>query len=75
MSEMYYVLAGDGSVGVDSERTTIRSGDAMTVEPGQAKSFSNEGTAPLELMIVGVARDMAAKTRLLNQPRAPRKSE
>lgn len=29
--------------------------------------------APLELMIVGIARDMAAKTALLNQPRLTRK--
>jgi len=75
MSEMYYVIAGAGTVGVDAERTTIRGGDAIAVEPGQAKSFSNDGAAPLELMIVGVARDMATKTRLLQQPRALRKPE
>lgn len=75
MSEMYYVIAGAGTVGVDAERTTIRSGDAIAVEPGQTKSFSSNGAAPLELMIVGVARDMAAKTSLLQQPRSIRKPE
>jgi hypothetical protein len=75
MSEMYYVIAGSGTVGVDAERAPIRSGDAIAVEPGQAKSFSNDGTAPLELMIVGVARDMATKTKLLQQPRPLRKPE
>jgi mannose-6-phosphate isomerase-like protein (cupin superfamily) len=73
MSEMYYVLAGTGTVTVGAERANIRSGDAIAVEVDQSKSFSNESDAPLELMIVGVARDMAAKTALLHQPRLSRK--
>lgn len=73
MSEMYYVVAGTGTVTVDAERAEIRSGDAIAVDLRQTKSFSNESAAPLELMIVGIARDMAAKTALLNQPRLTRK--
>jgi mannose-6-phosphate isomerase-like protein (cupin superfamily) len=73
MSEMYYVLAGTGTVTVGAERANIRSGDAIAVEVDQSKSFSNESAAPLELMIVGVACDMAAKTALLHQPRLSRK--
>jgi mannose-6-phosphate isomerase-like protein (cupin superfamily) len=73
MSEMYYVLGGTGTVTVGAERANIRSGDAIAVEVDQSKSFSNESTVPLELMIVGVARDMAAKTALLHQPRLSRK--
>ncbi|HEY5757852.1 MAG TPA: cupin domain-containing protein [Steroidobacter sp.] len=73
MSEMYYVLAGAGTVTVGAERANIHSGDAIAVEVDQSKSFSNESAAPLELMIVGVARDMAAKTALLHQPRLSRK--
>ena len=75
MSEMYYVLAGAGTVTVETERATIRSGDAIAVELGQTKTLSNESSAPLELMIVGVARDMAAKTALLHRPRPVRKQE
>ncbi|MET0532626.1 MAG: cupin domain-containing protein [Steroidobacter sp.] len=73
MSEMYYVLDGTGIVTVDAERAEIRNGDAIAVDLGQTQSFTNESAATLELMIVGVARDMAAKTTLLNQPRPARK--
>lgn len=73
MSEMYYVLAGAGTVTVDAQQAPIRSGDAIAVDLQQTKSFSNEGAAPLELMIVGIARDMATKTALLHQPRSLRK--
>lgn len=73
MSEMYYVVSGAGTVTVDSERASIRSGDAVAIDLGQSSAFSNETAEPLELMIVGVARDMAAKTSLLQQPRLPRK--
>jgi mannose-6-phosphate isomerase-like protein (cupin superfamily) len=73
MSEMYYVVAGTGTVTVDAERAEIRAGDAIAIDLRQTKSFSNESAAPLELMIVGIARDMAAKTALLNQPRLTRK--
>jgi quercetin dioxygenase-like cupin family protein len=73
MSEMYYVVSGAGTVTVDTERANLRSGDAVSIDVGQSSAFSNETAEPLELMIVGVARDMAAKTSLLNQPRFPRK--
>lgn len=73
MSEMYYVVAGTGTVTVDAEREEIRTGDAVAIDLRQTKSFSNESAAPLELMIVGIARDMAAKTALLNQQRLTRK--
>lgn len=73
MSEMYYVIAGTGAVTVDGQLTAIRSGDAIAIDLEQTKSFSNDSAAPLELMVVGIARDMAAKTALLRQPRSPRK--
>jgi mannose-6-phosphate isomerase-like protein (cupin superfamily) len=75
MSEMYYVISGAGTVTVDAERASLRSGDAIAIDVGHSKSFSNETAAPLELMIVGVARDMAAKTALLHQPRPARKQQ
>ena len=67
------MIAGTGTVTVDSETAQIRAGDAIPIDLRQTKSFSNEGAAPLEFLIVGVARDMAAKTALLTQPRAARK--
>jgi mannose-6-phosphate isomerase-like protein (cupin superfamily) len=67
MSEAYYVISGDGSVTVNGETVAIRKGDAIPVEPGQAKSFKG-GSAPLELMIIGVAKDMAAKDAFAADP-------
>jgi hypothetical protein len=60
LSEAYYVMSGEGSVTVNGETVTIKKGDAIPVDVGQSKSFK-AGAQPLELMIIGVAKDMAAK--------------
>lgn len=60
MSEAYYVISGDGSVTVDGETAAIKTGDAIPVDLGQSKSFTAD-TAPLELMVVGIARDIRTK--------------
>jgi mannose-6-phosphate isomerase-like protein (cupin superfamily) len=60
MSEAYYVIAGDGSVTVDGETVAIKKGDAIPVDLNQAKSFK-AGSAPLEMMIIGVAKDQKTK--------------
>jgi hypothetical protein len=60
MSEAYYVISGEGSVTVDGETVAIRTGDAIPVDLGQSKS-SAAGSAPLELMVVGITRDLKAK--------------
>ena len=60
MSEAYYVMSGDGSVTVNGETVAIKKGDAIPVDLNLAKSFKG-GSAPLELMVIGVAKDMAAK--------------
>lgn len=64
LSESYYVMTGDGSVTVNGETVAIKKGDAVPVDLNQAKSFK-AGSAPLELMVVGVSKDMAAKTAFL----------
>lgn len=74
MSEVYYVIAGDGRVTVDTETASIHAGDAIPVDLRQGKSFANSGTAPLELMVIGVARDMAAKEALIASSAARRTS-
>ena len=53
-------MNGEGSVTVDGETVAIKKGDAIPVEFNQAKSLMG-GTTPLELMVIGVARDMATK--------------
>jgi mannose-6-phosphate isomerase-like protein (cupin superfamily) len=61
IGEFYYVMNGEGSVVVGAERATIRSGDAVPILLNQTKSFENTGSSPLELLVVGVVRDVAQK--------------
>jgi mannose-6-phosphate isomerase-like protein (cupin superfamily) len=67
MSEAYYVISGEGSVTVNGETVAIKKGDAIPVDLGQSKSFK-AGATPLELMIIGVAKDMAAKNAFAANP-------
>ncbi|HEY1877818.1 MAG TPA: cupin domain-containing protein [Rhizomicrobium sp.] len=67
MSEAYYVISGDGSVTLNGESVAVKKGDAIPVDLNQAKSFKG-GSAPLELMIIGVARNMAAKNAYAANP-------
>ncbi len=60
ISEAYYVISGDGKAMVDGETAAIKKGDAIPVDLGQRKSFA-AGPEPLELMVIGVARDMKTK--------------
>jgi len=64
MSEAYYVIAGNGQVTVDAETAAIHSGDAIPVDVAQNLSITNSGASALELMVIGIARDMAAKEGL-----------
>jgi len=61
MGEVYYVLAGDGKVTVDSETAQIKTGDAVPILMNQQNSFANTGSDPLEFMVLGIARDLPAK--------------
>src|SRR5215204_5938618 len=68
VGEAYYVLAGQGTLavkGAQSETASVRAGDAIPVRIGESSQFTNNGSVPLELFVMGVARDMAAKTQLL----------
>jgi mannose-6-phosphate isomerase-like protein (cupin superfamily) len=68
VGEAYYVLGGEGTISVKGAApgtAPVRTGDALAVRLGEATQFVNSGSAPLELFVMGVARDMAAKTQLL----------
>jgi hypothetical protein len=67
MSEAYYVMSGDGSVTLEGETVAIKKGDAIPVDLNQAKSFKG-GSTPLELMIIGVAKDMKIKEAFAANP-------
>ena len=68
VGEAYYVLAGSGTVtvkGATSETAPVKTGDAIPIKIGESSLFTNTGSEPLELFVMGVAKDMAAKTQLL----------
>jgi hypothetical protein len=68
VAEAYYVLGGEGTIslaGTESATAAVRTGDAIPVRIGESTHFTSTGSAPLELLVMGVARDMAAKTQLL----------
>ena len=69
MSEIYYVMSGDGTVTIGSETAQIHKGDAVPVRLNEKQSFTNSGGEPLELMIFGIASDMAAKQALMEANR------
>ena len=68
IGEFYYVMNGQGSVKVGTETATIKSGDAVPIQLNQTKSFENTGTAPLELLVVGIVRDVVRKFDVVQPP-------
>ena len=65
MGEAYYVLAGAGTVKVAGETAAVKAGDAIPVRVGETSAFTNNGSEPLELLVIGVARDTDAKIKLM----------
>jgi mannose-6-phosphate isomerase-like protein (cupin superfamily) len=55
VEEIYYVLNGDGQVQVNGEAAAIHKGDGVPIRFNEAHSFVNNGSADLELMIVGIS--------------------
>ena len=68
LAEVYYVVSGQGSVTIGTEQAPIKDGDAIPVKLNESRAIENTGTAPLEFLIVGVAKDMAAKQELMAAP-------
>jgi mannose-6-phosphate isomerase-like protein (cupin superfamily) len=73
LAEAYYVLGGEGTIsvaGAEPATAPIRAGDAIPVRIGETSRLTNTGSAALEVMVMGVAKDMSTKTQLLTA--APR---
>ena len=68
LAEIYYVLSGEGTVTVDGEAAPVRIGDALAIRLNERQSFAAASGAGLELLIVGVSRDMDSKTALTIAP-------
>ena len=62
IAQFYYVMAGEGTVSLagrgQQQSAAIRTGDAIPIQLSEVHSIENNGTQPLELMAVGVARDL-----------------
>ncbi len=56
VEEFYYVMNGDGTAHVNAESAPIHKGDAIPILFNDVHSFENSGSADLEFMIVGIAR-------------------
>lgn len=68
VGDAVYVIAGSGTLtvkGTASETAPVRTGDAIPIRMGESSVFTNTGTEPLEFFVMGVAKDMAAKTHIL----------
>ena len=53
--EVYYVLSGEGLMYLEGETQVLRSGDAVTILPGEVHSIKNESAdTPLTMHVVCV---------------------
>ncbi|HEV2274211.1 MAG TPA: cupin domain-containing protein [Acidobacteriaceae bacterium] len=68
MSEVYYVMNGEGTATVAGETATIHSGDAVPVGLNESKTFKNTSDAPIEFMIIGIARNLETKRAYMLSP-------
>ncbi len=76
VAEVYYVMSGEGAVTVSSqgagpETTPIHSGDTIPIQLSELHSFQNSGSAPLELMIIGVSRDNNKRVDVVDAANIP----
>jgi mannose-6-phosphate isomerase-like protein (cupin superfamily) len=72
MSEAYIVMNGTGTVTVNGETAPIKTGDAVPVDLGETHSIAQTGSEPLEMMVLGIAKDLAAKDAYIEAPRGIR---
>ena len=52
LEEMYYFLAGEGTMWVDGRDDAVSAGDAVLVPAGADHGFRNTGSAPLRLVLI-----------------------
>jgi mannose-6-phosphate isomerase-like protein (cupin superfamily) len=68
MSEVYYVLSGEGTATLNGEKAAIHLGDAIPACLGETQSFASTSSSPLEFMIFGIARDLSSKETYMTSP-------
>ena len=62
------MINGEGTATVGTESAPIKAGDAIPLRVGETRAFENTASAPLEFLVVGIARDMAKKNDMLATP-------
>ena len=67
MSEVYFVLSGTGTVTVNGETASIKQYDAIPVDLGQTRSFSQTGSEPLHMLASGIAKSQTAKRAFMEK--------
>ena len=63
------MLSGEGKVTVNARDRGDQADDAVPLNFNDRKSFENTGTAPLELMAVGVVKDLGRKMEIVGANR------
>jgi mannose-6-phosphate isomerase-like protein (cupin superfamily) len=76
VAEFYYVMKGQGTATVsvmrgNSESAPVREGDAVPIQLNDVHSFENNGSEPLEFMIVGVSRDSTRRVDSIDTQNLP----
>jgi mannose-6-phosphate isomerase-like protein (cupin superfamily) len=73
LAEFYYVMNGEGVAAVGNETAPVRSGDAVPIQLNEVHGFENNGTQPLEFLIVGVSRDHTRRVDSVDVTGTPRR--
>jgi mannose-6-phosphate isomerase-like protein (cupin superfamily) len=68
MAEVYYVISGAGTATIGGETLAIKTGDAVPAALGESRAFAQTGGAPLEFMVIGIARSQNAKRDYMVSP-------
>jgi len=66
VAEFYYVMKGQGTITSGGgrgapETAAIQEGDAIPIQLNEVHAFENNGSGPLEFLIVGVSRDSSKR--------------
>lgn len=55
VEEFYYVMNGSGEITVNNETAPVKAGEAIPITARDAHGLANNGSEPLEVIIIGVA--------------------
>jgi mannose-6-phosphate isomerase-like protein (cupin superfamily) len=73
MSEVYYVMNGEGTATIGNESEQIHKSDAVPAAIEENRAFVNTGKEPLEFMVLGISKDLASKKAyMVAESRKPR---